>query len=216
MLCSEWKLIQAFRYMKIWPFSPGKGALTLPSHSGSISPTFLCPMFQVPCQGILQSLEYRALGNATQLCMDSFIPQGLPRPDAGAIEKNKSEFLPTQSTQPRHIVTLSMPHKYNYERTVGLAVFSEASVCLSSALSWWCRSLFSLQKAHPALWLWPSLRASKATAESFTSNPALNASSLRGCQALRAGTESCPHLHSIPWLIESRQLNLPILKCPPL
>lgn len=30
--------------------------------------------------------------------MDSFISQGLPRPDAGDIEKNKSELLPTQGS----------------------------------------------------------------------------------------------------------------------
>lgn len=202
LLCSKWKLIQASDIGKADPPHQEK-ALWLCPPTLEVSPLhFSASCFEFLAKGFLHSLEYRALGGATQ--WHGFIHfSGSPKARCrGYWEEQVRAPAHTGLLAWAHNNTFSVPQVQLWDRTVGLAVFSETSVCLSSAqpddaeVYSACKKLTQPCDSGPAS---EHLRLLQSHLP-----PTLNASSLRSCQAFRAGTESCPHLHSIPWLKESR------------
>lgn len=170
--CSKWKLMQAFGHHQKADHFHQEKALWFSLHTLQVSPMlFSASCYKLPAihkaipdsswpLGILQSLEHMALVSATHLCQ----VQG--------ILKWTSQGLQVQAEQ---------------GMVIELCWVRWAQQCsLRPLCAWrsaqprWRRSQSACKKLTRSC-DWPSLRASKAIAVSFTSDPAQNASPSRGC-----------------------------------
>ena len=217
---------------KIWLFSPGKGTLTFPSLSGSLLPTFLCLLFRLPgihgapltiprTQGVCS--PWNAGPWVCHSAVHDFIhSSGIPWTRCRGYwhEQARSPALKESLVQVDQVmVTPSVQHTWSRrENCAGSVMLSSAHwvLCVpDTLLSPDDAEVIQPAKSSPTL----VTLAQPHSLDGYSSVIHLQSSSNMPPQqdiarSFKAETESHPCLHSIPWLTESWEFNLPILKCP--